>query len=161
MSLLARVFKERSCYGKSSMPLLVPILIYAINDVWFYMILTPILSLKTPTFIMYGEKKGQIVSAQQIPNNVGQAKYRSMLNPRMSPHACSTSALLLCICLGSHPNVWLRGPWAKVERALKEASYHADHCQSCRMMRDGFGWRLFCTKDIIKSFHATFWYFIL
>lgn len=48
-----------------------------------------------------------------------------------------------------------------MERALKVASYHTDHSQSCRMMWDGFEWRLFHTEDIIKSIHITFWYFML
>lgn len=162
MSLLVRVFKERFCYGKSSVQLLglIGVLSHMCDFMWF---LASTLSLKMPSFIMYGKKKGQIVSAQQTPTNVDQTRWGRMLNPRMSPHAFSTAALLfsLCICPGFPPNVWLKGPWAKVERALKEASYHTDHCQSCRMMWDGFGWRLFHTEDIIKSFHVTLWYFIL
>lgn len=139
-------------------------LIYAISRMCGFMwFLPPVLSLKMPSFIMYGEKKGRIVSVQQTPANADEAKWGRMLNPRMSPHPCSNGALLffLCICPGFPPSVWLKEPRAKVERAPKEASYHRDHCQSCRIMWDGFGWRLFHTEDIIKSLHVTFWYFIL
>lgn len=160
--MLARVFKERSCYGKSCMQLLglINAISHKCDFMWF---LAPVLSLKMPSFIRYGEKKGQIVSAQQTPTNIDQAKWGRMLNPRMSLHAYSTGALLflLCICPGFPPGVWLKGAWAKVERALKEASYHTGQCQSCRMMWDGFGWRLFHTEDFIKSLHVTFSYFIL
>lgn len=61
---------------------------------WF---LAPVLSLKPPSFIRYGEKKGQIVSAQQTPTNIDQAKWGRMLNPRMSLHCLQHWCLALSL----------------------------------------------------------------